>query len=440
EEIIYKIKTTDYKGNPISSELSFQVVDEAIYAISPELQVKIEDFFYGNKPNYVSTNYSFFEYSYGGASKDIKDIDIRRKFKDTAYWNPYIFTDNAGNAQVSFNLPDNLTTWRAKGIAVTDKTIVGTGINKIITSKPLIARLIIPRFLIEDDILFVSGIIHNYTDKNQKLKVILKGDGIEILNKNEIEISVEPNKEKKVEWQIKVKDKEKAKFTLFAYNSEVKDGMELEIPVYLYGSQIWEVRSGRYDKKIDEKFEIPINAIKVKLISIIYPSIASGLYHGLNYLVSYPYGCTEQTMNTFLPVIYVNSAIKNLGFEELYFLADTKQGYLEMLKELPKIMNKGLLKLYKYQHQDGGWGWWENDPSHPFLSAYVMYGLSQVKKCGYLIDENVFLKGKNYLRNLIPSIKEKDTLAYVLYAYYESCEENLSNEEKQFIEKYALNL
>jgi len=437
EKATYRIKTTDFKGNPVSSELSFQVVDEAIYSISPELQSKIEDFFYGNKPNSVGTSYSFMEYSYGGASKDIKDIDIRRKFKDTAYWNPYIITDKNGEAIIDVELPDNLTTWRAKTVAITNDTLVGTGINKIKTSKPLIARLIIPRFLVEDDILFISGIIHNYTEKTQNLKVVLNGEGFELFDKNDVEISVEPNKEKKINWQIKVKDVEKAKFTLVAWNSEVNDGMELEIPVYLHGTQVWEVKAGKCDKEIVEKFDIPLNSYKASIISIIYPSIASGMYHAIEYLVHYPYGCTEQTMNTFLPAIYFNLAIKNLGVEDLSFLADNLTNFQNILGQLPEIMNKGLLRLYWYQHEDGGWGWWKNDPSNPYLSSYVMYGLSEIKKSGYVINEKVFEKGKNYLKSIIPNIKEKETLIYVLYSFFESCEEGMTNEEREIIGEYS---
>ena len=440
EKATYRIRTTDFKGNPVFGELSFQVVDEAIYSISPELQRKIEDFFYGDKPNSVVIFYSFMEYSYGGASKDIKDIEIRKKFKDTAYWNPYIITDKNGEAIINVELPDNLTTWRAKAVAITNDTLVGTGINKIKTSKPLIVRLITPRFLVEDDILFISGIIHNYTEKTQNLKIALKGEGFEIFDKNEVEISVESNKEKKINWQIKVKDVEKAKFTLVAWNSEVNDGIELEIPVYLHGNQVWEVKAGKCDKEIVEKFDIPLNSYKTSIVSIIYPSIASGMYHAIEYLVNYPYGCTEQTMNTFLPAIYFNLAIKNLGVKDLSFLADNLINFQNILGQLPEIMNKGLSKLYRYQHEDGGWGWWENDPSNPYLSSYVMYGLSEIKKSGYIIDEKVFEKGKNYLKSIIPNIKEKETLIYVLYSFFESCGKSITDEERKIIGEYSKKL
>ena len=28
-----------------------------------------------------------------------------------------------------------------------------------------------------------------------------------------------------------------------------------------------------------------------------------------------------------------------------------------------------------FQHDDGGWGWWKNDQSDPFMTAYVIDGL-----------------------------------------------------------------
>jgi hypothetical protein len=39
--------------------------------------------------------------------------------------------------------------------------------------------------------------------------------------------------------------------------------------------------------------------------------------------------------------------------------------------------------LRDYQHQDGGWGWWKEDQSQVFMTAYVVSGLAQAQKAGY---------------------------------------------------------
>ena len=48
----------------------------------------------------------------------------------------------------------------------------------------------------------------------------------------------------------------------------------------------------------------------------------------------------------------------------------------------------GLERLYSFQHDDGGWGWWPDDASRVFMTAYVVSGLGQAKDAGYKVDED----------------------------------------------------
>ena len=93
------------------------------------------------------------------------------------------------------------------------------------------------------------------------------------------------------------------------------------------------------------------------------PSIAGSLFGALDYLTSFPYGCVEQTMSSFLPNIVVKDAVRELK-------AEGRSGRSWLAGEDPR----GLDRLYSFQHEDGGWGWWETDESHPFMTAYVVAG------------------------------------------------------------------
>ena len=42
------------------------------------------------------------------------------------------------------------------------------------------------------------------------------------------------------------------------------------------------------------------------------PSVAGTIFGALEYLTSFPYGCTEQTMSSFLPNVIVSQAVKEL--------------------------------------------------------------------------------------------------------------------------------
>jgi uncharacterized protein YfaS (alpha-2-macroglobulin family) len=51
-----------------------------------------------------------------------------------------------------------------------------------------------------------------------------------------------------------------------------------------------------------------------------------------------------------LPNAMVGRAFEELGMENQTILSD-----------LPAMVELGLQKIYGYQHNDGGWGWWYDD-------------------------------------------------------------------------------
>ena len=137
------------------------------------------------------------------------------------------------------------------------------------------------------------------------------------------------------------------------------------------------------------------------------PSIAGSVFAALDYLTSYPYGCTEQTMSSFLPDVLVADALKKLGVKSNIDPAT-----------LNKQVQAGLDRLYNYQHDDGGWGWWQTDDSHPFMTAYVLAGLSQAKAAGFDVKQDAIDKGRAWL---LPEFNKStkvrtDLRAYMAYA------------------------
>ncbi len=136
-------------------------------------------------------------------------------------------------------------------------------------------------------------------------------------------------------------------------------------------------------------------------------SVAGSLFNALDYLTSYPYGCTEQTMSSFLPDIVVAKAMKDLHLQSS---VDTP--------ELEKKIAAGMERLKGFQHEDGGWGWWKDDDSRVFMTAYVVSGFGQAEAAGYQVDPDVMANAENYLLTSLdrsPNM-EPNLQAYVIYA------------------------
>src|SRR6185503_3618660 len=69
EAATYSVTTKDFAGKPVSAEVSFGLVDEAIYAIRPEAAEDITKAFYGTSYNRVTTTSSLSYYFNGAAGK-----------------------------------------------------------------------------------------------------------------------------------------------------------------------------------------------------------------------------------------------------------------------------------------------------------------------------------------------------------------------------------
>src|SRR4029079_741082 len=102
---------------------------------------------------------------------------VRKNFADTAYWNSAIKTDQDGIAEVSLNMPENLTGWKVKVWAMGHGTKVGQGEAEVTTKKDLLVRLQAPRFFVQKDEVVLSANVHNYLKNEKTVTVSLELDG-----------------------------------------------------------------------------------------------------------------------------------------------------------------------------------------------------------------------------------------------------------------------
>lgn len=342
------------------------------------------------------------------------DADVRSDFRDAIYWSPYIITDAEGYAVAEIKYPDNLTSWRITSRVITEDTKVGQMSSVVITRKDLLIRMETPRFLQENDEVTISTIIHNYLETEKQTKVKFTGENVTpIESVNERTLSIAPNTDVRIDWKVKVTQPVgDAKLYAEALTNEESDAMEVKIPLQPKGLKITE--NAIADFSDAEKTEIRTIVIPEEtdmrsagLKLTVDPSLASTILSALDELVGYPYGCVEQTMSRFLPTVVVANAFLKLNAP----ISDATK------KDLPLMVNKGLQRLYGFQHSDGGWGWWENDNTNPFMTAYVVYGFSLAKQAGYEVTQGALNRGiKSIKEQLSRSDLDPTTRSYMLYS------------------------
>ncbi|MGA2048871.1 MAG: hypothetical protein ABSG96_14330, partial [Terracidiphilus sp.] len=70
------------------------------------------------------------------------------------------------------------------------------------------------------------------------------------------------------------------------------------------------------------------------------------------------------------------------------------------------------------QHDDGGWGWWPDDQSRVFMTAYVVSGLGQAKEAGFTVDDSRLNRSRSWLESTVIAHPDMipDLRAYAVYA------------------------
>ena len=431
----YNITARDASGNPVAGEFSVGVVDEAIYAIEPDNTPDIHGFFYGSVGNHVGTESSLAFYFTGEAgtkpimlagefsskharlaqlkpSEPLAQPKIRKLFPDTALWLAEVRTDQAGHAQAQLNFPDSLTTWRATLRGATLDTKVGSAVNRVIVRKNVMVRLAAPRFFRQGDDVTVSTIVHNYLTSDKTAQMSLDVKGLDIQETGAKQVTVPTKSEQRVDWHVHAQNVHESDLLAKALTNEESDAMEVTLPVIPFGVKMADSKSGAVSTPTGQA-QTTVNlpgdpATAAPNLSVsISPSIAGSIFGALDYLTEYPYGCTEQTMSSFLPNVVVARAMKDLKLESTI-----------NTPELQKKIKAGLDRLYDFQHEDGGWGWWKEDDSSVFMTAYVVSGLAQAKAAGYDVKPSALANGENFLKKQLQEHERMraELRAYVVYA------------------------
>jgi uncharacterized protein YfaS (alpha-2-macroglobulin family) len=435
ERSSFALEAKDHKGKPVAAEFSVGVVDEAIYAIRRDAAQDILNFFYGRSYNAVQTSTSL-HYRFSGASgkrrmqlvrlntprraqlKPDKFVDprVRKAFPDTIFWNADVRTGANGKADIPVTFPDALTTWRATARGVASGTRVGSAVARTIVRKNLIVRLAAPRFFMQGDEVTISAIVQNYLASEKTARVSLEVQGLELLEGGTRDVTVASRGTIQVDYRVRAATPGTAVLLAKALTDEESDALEVTMPVKPYGVQLSESRAGYIpgsSGQADAQLAFPshANPASRSLEISLSPSVAGTLFGALDYLTSYPYGCTEQTMSSFLPNVIVSRAAQELKLQSSIDQA-----------QLARKIRAGLDRLYDFQHEDGGWGWWKEDDSQAFMTAYVVAGLARARTAGHNVRPDAINRGANWLKSELPKLKEQgaDLRAYMAYALAEA--------------------
>ncbi len=354
-------------------------------------------------------------------------ILVRKDFADLLKWSGTIETDENGHAAIPLEYPDNLTTWKARVWVLGKGTQVGEGSAEIITSKELLVRLQAPRFLVERDESVFSAVVQNDHDapKTVKVSLELEGGKLQAIDGGEKTVEIAAKSEARVDWRVKAILEGEATIRMRADSGDDGDAVERKLPVLVHGmsrQDAWSrtVEPDAASAKIAMEVPEQRRPDQSKLTVRFSPTIAGAVVDAIPYLASYPHGCTEQTLNRFVPAVIAQKMLRdlkidlsqvkakrtNLNPQELGDSAERAAQWKQWQTnpvfdevEMEKMVAKGVERLMSMQISDGGWGWFSGYGEHswPHTTAVVVHGLLVAKDNGGAIPDAMLNSGINWL-------------------------------------------
>ncbi len=382
--------------------------------------------------------------SQSGQNPGGHELRIRKNFNETAFFFPDLRTDQAGNIQFSFTMPEALTRWKFQALAHTRQMAMGYSSKEIITQKDLMVQPNIPRFLREGDRLKLSTKVVNLSPKELTGLATLElfdaatAEPVDGWFKNVIPkqyFTIPAGKSQELSFPVEVPAQfNKAltwRITARVGGSgdkiHLSDGEENVVPVLTNRILVTETLPLHMRGTGEKKFRLE-NLLKsgssetltTQGLTVEYSSNPVWFaVQSIPYMMEYPYECAEQNWNRYyansLATLLANSSpdikqiferwkkgdssalksnleknpeLKSLLLEETPWVLQAKneaaqRKNIALLFDLSRMngeLSKSFEKLRQMQSPNGGFVWFRNGPDDRFITQYIVTGIGHLKK------------------------------------------------------------
>ena len=354
----------------------------------------------------------------------------RVDFTETVYWNAGIKTNpRNGKATVSFDLSDNITSFKVMADAFGNNGALGNGATKIESLEPFYIEPKLPTTMTVGDILKLPvNLVNSTKNELDNVSVVVKGKGLRI--KQAQKTKLKAGERKRVIVEITADMPGDYDLTINSAAGTYTDNISRKIKFEANGFPMQFSKGGLVSAdnnaemviNMPESFEIGSVTTEAK----VYPSPLANMEDALNALLRQPHGCFEQTSSTNYPLVMAQQ----------YFTTHTGIAP-EKIKEAQDLLEKGYKRLTGFESKGKGYEWFGYDPAHEALTAYGLMEFSDMSQF-MQIDSEMLQRTREWLlsrrdgkggfkRNQkaldsFGGAPEPTTNAYIIWALLESGE------------------
>jgi CD109 antigen len=308
---------------------------------------------------------------------------VRQYFPETWLWSDVI-TSAGGRASVQVTVPDTITTWMLRAVAISKDKGLGMAEDELRAFQPFFLSVDLPYAAIRGEEFPVRIAIYNYLQETQSVVVqIEKADWFGLLDESEKTVDIKPNDIGGVEFKIKPTKLGINGVKITARSPQAADAVIKTLVIEPGGVSREMVEnvllSDGATKTLDTSLPLVIVDGSGRVYLTLTSSYLTQTIEGLEGLIQMPFGCGEQNMIMLAPDIYITK-----------YLLDTGQLKPEIMAKAEKLMITGYQRELTYRRSDGSFSaFGESDEQGSlWLTAFVLKCFAQAKGLIY-VDESV---------------------------------------------------
>jgi len=372
---------------------------------------------------------------------------VRQYFPETWIWQD-LETGSSGRASLDVTVPDSITTWMLRAVAVSRDLGLGVAEAELRAFQPFFLTLDMPYAAIRGEEFPVSVAIYNYVDAQQQIRVeIEEAPWFDLLDEPVQTVTVGPNDLGSVEFTIRPKRLGVNAVEVKAQGQRAADALSKTIIIEAEG-----VSREVVDNLVlsdgdirDIVTDIPANAVEGsgRAYLALTASLLTQTMEGLDSLIQMPFGCGEQNMMLFAPNVYI-----------IRYLQESGQLKPEIMAKAEKMMITGYQRELTYRRSDGSFSaFGQSDPEGSlWLTAFVLKAFAEARDIMY-IDESVLDDAADWMvshqnrdgsfdqvgfvhhQEMVGGLQGKDALtAFVAIALMEAGEKSAAGKAVDYLE------
>jgi uncharacterized protein YfaS (alpha-2-macroglobulin family) len=402
QKIPVTVRLSDPHGKPLAGEVTLWLVDQAVLALGKEQRLDpLPDFItpvnsrleVRDTRNLAVGQLAYAELPGGGRGERDKGLmartTVRRNFKTVPYYNPAIEVGPDGTVTVTVELPDNLTNFKLRAKAISGPDRFGIGTSQVAVRLPVIVQPALPRFVRPGDAFTGAAIGRVVEGAGGPGKAEIQVQGVNLKESATRDITWVANRPERLDFGIAVPmppldEKGQLSYQDVTFRVAVerssdgaRDAFEVKLPI----------RDDRRPVAVRQLVDLEA-ATPLAIPALPEPARAGSVWRsvllsdqpglirmaaGLNFLLTYPYGCTEQRISCAraeLALRTFRAVLHQRGSDE-----ELDRAVRQTLEWLPGVVDRGGLAAY-----------WPGSPGYVSLTAWVVQFLVEAKDAGYQVD------------------------------------------------------